>query len=37
MFKLFDKDPSHLPGTLRTQVWSLWFILARFAILMHLS
>ncbi|KAI4336667.1 hypothetical protein L6164_015165 [Bauhinia variegata] len=22
MFKLFDKDPSHLPGTLRTQIYS---------------
>ena len=25
-FKLFDKDPSNFPGTLRTQVKSLWFI-----------
>lgn len=28
LFKLFDKDPSHFPGTLRTQVWSLLFTLA---------
>lgn len=27
IFKLFDKDPSHLPGTLRTQVLSLLFLL----------
>ena len=26
LFKLFDKDPSHFPGSLRTQVRSLWFI-----------
>lgn len=24
MFKLFEKDPSHFPGTLRTQVKLLW-------------
>jgi hypothetical protein len=35
IFKLFDKDPSHFPGTLRTKV-SLLYILVLCVFLIYL-
>lgn len=37
LFKLFDKDPSQFPGSLRTQVRGLWFIFSLFMLLFRLA